>query len=188
MLRHTGQRLSFSGWSPGLEIKSGFSDSATGCISFSTSNKKDYSSLREISWGRRVNKKQCKGYMVLLLHLQSNWSRGRLDGANLGEDLWQVLWPVGDKGEKCRDVGKHTGQNEGVLCFKVQDKLQQLYALIYWNFLWGEIRGGRRKRAMVRIPAHSKHSNVSTKGLTGKSVCWLIPVGEVFHFQTRRDN
>lgn len=53
----------------------------------------------------------------------------------LGKYLWEVFWSVSDKWKESRDIGEHTGQDERIFCFKIKDKLQQIYAIIHWDFL-----------------------------------------------------
>lgn len=55
--------------------------------------------------------------------------------SHLKEYLRQEVWLVCDEGKESGYDGKNTGQNERISCLIVYNHLQQLYALIYGNFL-----------------------------------------------------
>lgn len=76
-----------------------------------------------------------KAYLILA------WSASTY----LGKYLRQVFWSVSDKWEESRHIGEHTGQDERILCFKIKDKLQQIYAIVHWDFLQRQQRERRRK-------------------------------------------
>ncbi|KPP66362.1 cystatin-M-like, partial [Scleropages formosus] len=61
--------------------------------------------------------------------------RSRTKGPHLVQHLGQEVWPVGDERKEGGHVGEDAGKDQGVPCLIAEHGLQQLNALVHWDFL-----------------------------------------------------